>query len=983
MKKIYKSSHSWASNKKNIKNKGKRFLQFFINFKNLRSWDKGMLIKNFLLLFSAIFLVGAIIFLAMFAWLSRDLPDPNSLSIREVAQSTKIYDRTGEHLLYEISGDEKRTLVPLEQIPDHVIQATITAEDRKFYDHGGIDFKGIARAIISNITTLNPTGQGASTITQQLVKNAILTNERTYTRKIKEVILALALERRYTKDEIMQLYLNEIAYGSTNYGIQSASYAYFEKDVEDLTLAEAATLASLPKAPSSFLNNPERLLIRRDWILRNMEELNYINEEEMNEALSEETPVSLNVTGINAPHFVLWVKQQLEEEYGERIVEQGGLKVTTTLDWEKQEIAETAVENNYEARSESYGFDNSGLVALDPNNGHILAMVGSADYFNDDIDGQVNIALRPLQPGSSFKPIIYAAGFERGYTPNTILWDVKTTFPTATGAYSPNNYDLSENGPMTIRASLQGSLNVPAVKMLYLVGIKNGLDFAERLHYSTFSNRSNFGLAIVLGGAEVKLLDHVSAYGTFAAEGIYHKPVSILKVEDLNGDLLEEWKENKGERVMDANVANITSNVLSDNNARAYAFGTSSYLTIGSRPVAAKTGTTNDYKDAWTVGYTPNLVAGVWTGNTRGGQMHRGSGGSAVAAPIWNEFMRTALAGQPIDYFTAAGIPETGKAILDGQIPSETIIIDSISGKLATELTPERYREKKTCGEYHTILHYVDRFNPYGDIPSSPEKDFSYTYWETAVQEFLVRQNEELEEGEVALEVCEVPTEEDDIHVKANEPSIEITLPKRNAGVGRTFSVKVNASAPRGISRLEYQIDGSTILVSTSSRGATINLPSWVSIGNHTLSVIAFDDVDNNNSDDLLINVTDDGGGSNITISNPFNNQEIEKLKTTYTVAVENTNFESMIRLEIYATNLWTGKRDLIGSVDRPSAIESIEWNIPDPAKYLINAYGELTDGSKEDATPVNVTVVEKSTKTEEFSLVEEPIEETEEPTVE
>ena len=969
MKLPYKSQQSWASLKKS--SWLKRPLAFFTNFKYFRTWDKKTLVKNVLLVGLGLVLLGSLFFLILFAWVARDLPDPNSLSMRTVAQSTKIYDRTGEHLLYEISGDEKRTLVTLEQIPQDVLDATIAAEDRKFYEHGGIDVKGIIRAVLVNVTSLDPTGQGASTITQQLVKNAILTTEQTYTRKVKEILLALALERRYSKDEILQLYLNEIPYGSTNYGIQSASLAYFDKDVSELSLAQSATLAALPQAPSAFLNNPERLKERRDWILRSMEELGTISEEELNTALAEETPVELSLTNIDAPHFVLWVKELLVEQYGERTVEQGGLVVTTTLDWDKQGFAETAVTNNYEARAETYGFDNSGLLALDPRNGHILAMVGSADYFDDEIDGQVNVTVRPLQPGSSMKPIVYAAGFERGYTPNTLLWDVNTTFGTATGAYAPKNYDLREHGPVSVRKALQGSLNIPAVKMIYLIGVDRALDFAERLHYSTFSDRSNFGLAIVLGGAEVKLIDHVAAYGTFATDGLYQEPVALLKVVDHDGTVLQEWKEAEGERVMEANIARMMNNVLSDNGSRAFVFGANSYLQLGGRPVAAKTGTTNDYKDAWTVGYTPQLVAGVWTGNTDGRTMLRGSDGSVVAAPIWNEFMRNALSSEAIIPFTSPAIPIAGKPVLDGQMPAQTVTIDSASGKLATDRTPERFKVEKSCGEYHTILRYVERSNPTGPVPERPENDPAYVGWEAAVQDYLVRHNASLEEGEVALEVCEIPTESDDVHTAENEPSLTIQSPNRGDDVSRVFEVKIRASAPRGISRVEYQIDGSTVLVHDDQNGTTLSLPSWIDSGTHMLSVIVYDDVDNSKADDISIDVTEGGNDNGFTISNPFNNQEIERTDAPYTIAIENARASDAVSLFVTATNVWTGALTEIAFIDNPGSFEAVAWTLGAAAEYVLNARVVLTTGTHIDAPPVRVRVIEPHLEPVLIPLVE------------
>lgn len=979
MSRSIKSGQSWASNRKSrgkkVKNKVKA-----LTAKLLERIRKGSLLKNLALAAVALFLFGAIAFLGLFAWLSRDLPDPNTLTDREVAQSTKIYDRTGEHLLYEISGDEKRTLVQIDELPDYVKYAAITAEDRKFYEHGGIDIAGIFRALFVNVSTLDPTGQGASTITQQLVKNAILTTEQTYVRKIKEIILALALERRYTKDEILQLYLNEIPYGSTNYGIESAANSYFDKHAKDLTIAETASLTALLKAPTTMINNPDRLLERRNWIITSMAELEYISQEEADAALAEETPIKVDVSNIDAPHFVLWVKEQLEEEYGQKTVEQGGFTVITSIDYDKQLIAEEAVENNKTERSESYGFNNSGLVAMDPKTGHILAMVGSADYFDDEIDGQVNVALRPLQPGSSFKPIIYAAGFERGYTPNTIVWDTETTFPTATGPYHPRNYDLSENGPVTIRKALQGSLNITAVKMLYLVGVDAGLDFAERLGYTTFEDRSRFGLAIVLGGGEVKLLDHVAAYATFANDGTYHEPVAILKVEDANGKTLEEWKDESGDQVIDANVARTITNVLADDGARAYAFGTGSLLTLPGRPVASKTGTTNDYNDAWTVGYTPSLVAGVWSGNTDGTEMNRGSGGSSVAAPVWNEFMRRALEGTPVEGFTSPSIPETGKAILDGQIPSETVVIDTASGKLATDRTPERFREEKQCGEFHTILHFVDRSNPTGDAPSDPTKDPHYQAWEAGVQAYLQKYNENLEEGEAPMEICEIPEEEDDVHVAANEPRVTIKSPDNNDDVSRTFTVDLRINANRGVSRVEYLIDGSLVLLDTDPGGTNVTLPSWVDVGSHKLTVLAYDDVDNMGSEEISINVTESGGVNGLSITNPFNDQSIEKTQESYQVVVELTSPSDFKTLTVIAQNLWTGETQMLLDITDPSGFNVATWSLPDAAQYLITARATTQDDERIDAAPVRVNVTDLPVEEDEDALsLVEPTEEEEE----
>lgn len=947
-----RSRYSWAnSRKKSFLLKIKEYITY------LKKANKATLVKNILLICIIAALAGSIFLLGAFAWLSKDLPDPNSLTIREVPQSTKIYDHTGEHLLYEIAGEEKRTLVTLDQIPEYVVWATITAEDRNFYEHGGIDYKGIARAIFVNVITMSKS-QGASTITQQLVKNAILSNEKTFTRKFKELLLSFALERRYTKDEIMQLYLNEIPYGSRNYGIEAASRAYYDMTVEDLSLAQSATLAAIPQATTYYLNNPDELEARKNWILGDMADLGYITQAEADAAMLEDTSITAMYSDIEAPHFVLWVKEQLEEEYGQKEVEQGGLTVITTLDFEMQEAAQTAVVNNRDTRSDSYGFDNSGLVAIDPNNGHILAMVGSVDYFNDDIDGQVNVTLQPLQPGSSLKPVIYASGFEAGYTPNTILWDTKTEFGTATGPYSPNNYDGQEHGPLTVRSALQGSLNIPAVKMLYLVGVQKAADFAARLGYTTLTDPSHYGLSMVLGGAEVKLLEHVSAYGVFATEGTYHKPVSILKVEDSNGEVLEEWEESDGESVLDKNITRMVSNVLSDDSARAPFFGAGGYLTLGGRPVAAKTGTTNDYKDAWTIGYTPQLVAGVWTGNTDGTAMNRGAGGSSVAAPIWNEFMRSALADQAIEYFNAPEIPITGVPMIDGDIPSQEVTIDTASGKLATERTPERFTETKVCGEYHTILYYIDPNNPTKGVIDEPI-DSAYERWESSVQTYITNYNASLESGEAPLEECEIPTEEDDLHIPANEPDISIKSPDNGDTISKSIEITTKSSANRGVARIEYLIDDTVVKITGNTTSTTITIPSWVGNGTHTLRVVAYDDIDNQGEDQISIKVEGASASSIARLTNPVDNQEIEATESTYTIGVELSG-SGALSISMYEQSLITGSSSLIGTVDSPGSISTFTWTLPTTGQYLLYGSVKTLEGTQ-DIQPARINVIQPS----------------------
>lgn len=936
---------------------------------------KPGVLKNLFLALVALALLGSLVILGLFAWVSRDLPDPNSLTTREIPQATKIYDRTGEHLLYEIYGDENRTVVKLQEgfcqddpnlevdpsgIPLFMAQAVLTAEDRKFCTHHGFSVTGLFRAFV-----FGGTRGGGSTLTQQLVKNAILTNERSIIRKVKELILSVALERKYTKDEILQIYFNEIPYGSTYYGVQSAAQNFYKKDVKDLTLAEAATLAGLPQLPTYYINNPDELRARRDWILTSMAELGYITAEEAQSAKDTETPIRAadpeDADDSGELHFVLWVKEQIIDqlEMTEREVEQGGLKVITTLDYDKQKIAEAAVKSNLEAQSGTYGFNNTGLVAMDPKTGQVLSMVGSADYFNDEIDGQVNVTLRPLQPGSSMKPIIYAAGFEKGYTPNTLLWDVATTFATPTGPYNPANYDGREHGVVSVRKALQGSLNIPAVKMMYLVGYDNALDFAERLHYTTFADRSSFGLSVVLGGAEVELLEHTAAYATFANDGVYRAPVAILKVEDSNGNTIHEWKDDGGEKIMDSNIARQLSNVLSDDSSRAYIFGSGGKLTLPGRAAATKTGTTNNNKDAWTMGYTPSLVAGVWIGNTDGTTMKAHADGSYVAAPVWNEYMQKSLEGTPSESFPSPTIDITGKAVLDGIPPQQTVTIDTASGKLATESTPTRFREEKICGEYHEILHYVDRNDPRGPAPADPAQDEYYQSWEDALASYIVRYNETKKPEEPALEVCEIPTESDDVHVEKNIPDIEILAPDGGDDVGRSFDVNLKTDSRRGVERIEYAIDGTVVGTSSNTSGTNLELPSWVQSGKRTLTVTAYDDVDNSASASVSINVTEAGNLQSLRITNPFANQTIEKTGVPYVVVLEIPNANTISSVHITAQNTATGLIETVGDISSPSSLITANWTLGAAGEYLLLAQATQSDGTTIDASPIKVLVKE------------------------
>src|SRR3990167_9195742 len=491
--------------------------------------------------------LGFLLFvLLIFAWYAKDLPTPGKIKRRQAVAATQIFDRNGNEL-YAIHGDTKRIMVNTPDIPDVVKKATMTAEDRNFYKHHGINIRSIGRAFLYNLSHKNSI-QGGSTITQQFVKNALLDPKRTWTRKIKELILSIEIEIMYSKEEILTMYLNEIPYGSNTYGIEAASETFLGKHARDLNLSEAATLAALPKAPSYYSPygiHPDKREARVNCVLDSMADLNYISRDEANVAKKDAKNLKFipRKENISAPHFVMYIKDLLVDKFGEQAVEEGGLKVTTTLDGDVQKKAEESVQSGAARRFDSIDASNASLVAIDPKTGQILAMVGSRDFFDQAIDGQVNVAISERQPGSAFKPVVYATAFKKQYNPAFTLWDVTTDF----GDYTPKNYDGTDHGPVSARKALGGSLNIPAVKMLYLAGLDEVLDQAHRMRITTLNDRNRYGLSLVLGGGEIKLLDLTTAYGVFANNGTLSEKTPFLKIVDAKDKVLEEYKENKKE----------------------------------------------------------------------------------------------------------------------------------------------------------------------------------------------------------------------------------------------------------------------------------------------------------------------------------------------------------------------------------------------------------------------------------------------------
>lgn len=609
-----------------------------------------------------LFLISLFAGFALFVFYAKDLPRPERFTERAFVESTKIYDRTGETLLYEIYGEEKRKVVPLDVVPEYLKQGVMLAEDANFYNHFGVDFKGIFRAALVNLRLRKPI-QGGSTISQQLIRSSMLTRKKTLERKIREVILTLELERRYSKDQILEWYLNQVPFGSNAYGVEAASQTFFQKSVSEVSIGEAAILATLIQAPSylsPYGENKPQLLNKMGLILERMVRAGVLTEEERNQIKEEEIDFAEILQPIKAPHFVFYVTDYLFSKYGEEFLKEKGLRVYTSLDWEFQKLAESVVQKGAE-NNIGYRAFNASLVAIAPQTGEILAMVGSKNFFGESFpencisgknclfEPQFNVALGSKispgrQPGSAFKPFVYATAFKKGYNDETVVVDEETDFGIWGGErYIPQNYDERFRGPVTLRTALAQSLNIPSVKVLVdLAGIEDSIRTAKELGITTLNMPISFyGPSLVLGGGEVRLLDMVSGYGVFAAGGMKIPPVSILKITDSNGDIIEENKKTQ-KRVLDVKIADLVTDILSDNTARSPMFGSNSLMYFEDFRVAAKTGTTGDFRDGWIMGYIPSVAVGVWVGNNDNSPMSK-QPGIVLAGPIWRAFMEKIL----------------------------------------------------------------------------------------------------------------------------------------------------------------------------------------------------------------------------------------------------------------------------------------------------------------------------------------------------
>lgn len=821
--------------------------------KNPFPWKKILTVLGILFLLGVLFLIG------LFFYFSKDLPSPGQVNNRMIPESTKIYDRTGQHLLYEIHGEQKRTLIPLSDIPASVKYATIVLEDQDFYYHWGIKIDSILKVALNNIIKMN-IERGASTITQQLIKNSLLTSERTFTRKIKEIILSLRVEQKFSKDEILSMYLNEIPYGSNAYGIESASQTFFNKSAKELTTDESALLASLPQAPSTlspFGSKTDKLIARQQLALSKMAEKGYISQEEYEQVKNIPTleKIKPQLHSISAPHFVMYVREYLEEKYGVEMLEQGGLSVITTLDWEKQKVAERVVKEGAEKNKTTWDAENAALVAMDPKNGQILAMVGSKDFFSTDIDGQVNVAIRDRQPGSSIKPFVYLTAFTKGYTPETVLFDVETQFDNGTEkGYIPQNYNGNFSGPIPMKEALAQSLNIPAVKTLYLAGIKDSINLSKSLGITSLNEPTRYGLSLVLGGGEVKLLDHTHAYSTLASGGIRHEKISILRVTTKNNEVLEEFSPSQGVRVVEEDYVAMLDHILSTNAYRAPVFGDKNLLRFDAYQVAAKTGTTNEFRDGWTMGYAPTLAVGVWAGNNDNHSMKVGADGSIIAAPIWRAFFEEVLENSNKESFPVYDKEKfkREKDILNGEISlKKDVKVCEIPGKKDTYCRANKYctgdhkEEKKDFINAHTILYFVDTKDPLGEKPEHPEKDPEYKNWEKGIEKYYD------DKDYVFDEAPEDECKKDDF--SRYKPKISLSIPSQVNQ--NTLTIKVDIDSSYDIDEIEYSINGNTI-EKTSSKSVSYTLPDDMNNSSITVKVKLQDEVGNTTEDEKKVDVS-------------------------------------------------------------------------------------------------------------------------------
>jgi membrane peptidoglycan carboxypeptidase len=928
--------------------------------------EKMKLRKFLYIAIGVVFFIGCIGVLAGGIYLKnlRDsLPSPDQLVERSSDQSTKIYDRHGE-LLYTVYGDQNREFVLIDNVPDHTKWALLAAEDVEFYQHKGLDYAGIVMAAIQN-TLAGEVVRGGSTLTQQLVKNTILYDilgeeayDQTYSRKIKEALITMQVEQSFTKDEILQMYMNEVAVGGVNYGFQAGAKAYFDKDISELTIAESALLAGIISNASIYSplygTNPDLADDRKDFVLDQMlkySEYTGVTEEEIQAAREEEIEYNEGRIDIKAPHFVFYVKKLLEDEYGTDRVERGGLKVTTSLDYGIQEIAEEEVVKGIET-AHRYNVYNGSLVAVDPNNGDVIAMVGSVDYWNTDdprIDGNVNIATSLRQMGSSAKPYTYLAAITQGYGPWTEAPDIKMSF----GGYKPVNWDRKYYGLMTARKALVQSRNLPAVYTLQLAGINNMINVSERLGITTISDKANYGLSLALGSGEMKLLEHTAAFGVFANEGVRAETTPILKVETSSGEVLFEKTEPETQRVFDEKEIYALNYMLCDLGGHGDRIGGNAYNVQGKK-VCYKTGTTNGPKDVLTMMYHPNLSVGVWGGNNNNEDMP-GAWGSIVPLKIVHAFTQRVADQYPVGSFTRpSGILSTSVCEDTGKVPQDGVNCEKeaniyIQGHAPStderELLPicksnDLIAENEAAArKYNLIEEYIFLNNTLENSLQQSTYDKFVAAMDGA--KYITQKPESA--------TCPLPLGPD------NAPVVEISSPTagQEFEAGRSMTISGNVRALETISNFSVTIDGSPIPgVSANADGTysiTYSIPNSMSSGNHTVTVSATDNY--GKSDSKSVNFTVIDPSASITINSPANGVNI-----SFPVQLSASVSDNPSSVQFFISKNGTGYSKTIGaSKSGTNWVATWNDNTGGNGTYTIRARA-IISGTVYDSSAITVT---------------------------
>ena len=783
-------------------------------------------------------IAGVLVITITLAIFSRDLPNPNTLLERSEQLSTKITDRNGEPI-YEVYGEKHRVLVKLPEVTPDIVHATLAVEDSNFYQHQGVSLRGMLRAVKNML--FGGSLQSGSTLTQQVVKNAVLTQEQTLSRKLKELVVSLQLENRYSKDEILQMYLNETPYGGQNYGVFTASKAYFNKLPNELTMAESAFLAGLPQSPSRyspFSSDPSRGIERKNYVLYLMRERgwldskgtrNFISEEEYQKALAEELNFQPSGASFKAPHFVFYVREYLADLLGENVIEQMGLQVKTTLDLKQQDEMQKIVKEEIDT-AKALNVGNGALVALDPKSGQILAMIGSKDYFAPSepegcisgttgegsclFEPNLNVVLAERQPGSSIKPITYATMLEQGYSVAFPFLDVPSVFRGADGGkdYKPVNYDGRFRGIVPLRNALAGSLNIPAVKAIQIVGVENMIKQAKKMGITSFENTNRYGPALTLGGGETRLLEMVGAYSVFASGGLYRAPTPILEIKDAKGNVIYSYRDSGGERVLSEEVSYLISDVLSDDGARADAFGANSLLNIGGQEVAVKTGTTDDKRDNYAIGYTKDAIVGVWVGNNNNDAMKNIASGISGATPIWRRAMLSLIKDKPPNFFDPVkGVKKVEVDRLTGMLPYDDHDRRGewfVASSEPTSVSPW-YKKLEICEVDGRIAN-----DDCKDADKTKTKTFidiqaERPEWQDDVDKWVGENFKDQDEYFPPKMTSELEFDGDD--VKKEDPVVVIVNKADGQEVPLGFRVSAEVSSARDIDRVRFYMDGNEV----------------------------------------------------------------------------------------------------------------------------------------------------------------------------